>query len=222
MKYRIPSCPLDLAEIRRYAGLRSSDFDNERIRDAARLVQLLAEGCGSVCYYPYDKIHHAIVSDKTSLVLTGTSIHRHLDGAKEVAVLAVTVGEAVERAIEEAFADGNYSHGLLLDAAATTAVEMAADWLNHQIDTAAQKRGLSTAFRFSPGYGDWQITVQNDIIRLAQGDTIGIRVTEASMLLPRKSVTALIPLRDYPTEPCANGCQTCPQKNCLSRKETTQ
>lgn len=221
MKYRIGIPPLDLSEIRRYAGLRSSDFLPERIREAARLVQLLSEGYGTVRYYPYDSAHHTIIAEDAALPLTSKAICSHLDGAQEVAVMAVTIGEAVEDAIKEAFANGEYSLGLLLDAAATTAVESAADWLNHAIDTAAKKRGLSTTFRFSPGYGDWQITVQEDIVRLAEGEQIGIRVTDASMLIPRKSVTAVIALRDYPAEPCKQGCSVCPQKNCLSRKETT-
>lgn len=221
MKYRIGITPLADNEIRRYAGLKSSDFSPDRIRDAARTVQLLAEGNGSVRYYPYDSARHTLITDDGSLRLSGNSICRHLSGAREVAVMAVTIGEEVEHAIKEAFDDGEYSRGLLLDAAATTAVEAVADQLNRMIEESAKKRGLTTAFRFSPGYGDWSITVQSDIVRLAEGDRIGIRVTDAAMLLPRKSVTAVIALRDHSAPSAVHGCSICPQKNCLSRKETT-
>lgn len=221
MKYRIPIPVLDSHTVRRYAGLRSSEFPPERVREAAQKVQLLSEGKGSVRYYPYDTARSAIVTPTGIFVLEGDAIRRHLADAEQVAVMAVTIGTAAEQAVEEAFSAGEYSRALLLDAAATTATEACADWLNRTITADAKRRGLYTAFRFSPGYGDWSITVQHDIVRLSEGDTIGICVTDASMLIPRKSVTAVIPLRSYKAELPAHSCSSCTQKNCLSRKEIT-
>lgn len=221
MKYRIPIPALDVHTVRRYAGLKSSEFPTERVREAAQNVQLLAEGRGSVRYYPYDTSRGAVLCPTGELILEGDAIRRHLADAEQVAVMAVTIGTAAEQAVEEAFSAGEYSRALLLDAAATTVAEACADWLNRTVTTEARRRGLYTAFRFSPGYGDWSITVQRDIVRLSEGDTIGIRVTDSSMLLPRKSVTAVIPLRAYKAESPAHSCSTCTQANCLSRKEIT-
>lgn len=221
MKYRIPIPALDAHTVRRYAGLKASEFSAERVREASQSVQLLAEGAGSVRYYPYDTARGAIITPTGALVLQGNAIRRHLADAEEVAVLAVTIGQAAEQAVETAFSASEYSRALLLDAAATTATEACADYLNRTITTEARRRGLYTAFRFSPGYGDWNITVQPDIVRLSEGSAIGITVTEASMLLPRKSVTAVIPLRAYKAAPIAHGCTTCSHQNCLSRKEIT-
>ena len=195
MKYRIPIPTLDPHTVRRYAGLKSSDFPPERVREAAQTVRLLAEGQGSVRYYPYDSTTHTIIAESGNLSLTSDAICRHLAEAEEVAVMAVTIGNAVEKTIDSAFAAGEYSHALLLDAAATTATEACADWLNRTVTAEARRRGLYTAFRFSPGYGDWDITVQDDIVRLSEGNSIGITVTESSMLLPRKSVTAFVGIR---------------------------
>ncbi|MBR0324876.1 MAG: methionine synthase, partial [Selenomonadales bacterium] len=206
MKYRIPIPTLDVHTIRRYAGLKSSDFPPERMREAAQTVRLLAEGVGSIRYYPYDSTTHTIIAESGDLSLTSDAICRHLAEAEEVAVMAVTVGSAVEEAIDSAFSAGEYSRALLLDAAATTATEACADYLNRTVTAEAKRRGLYTAFRFSPGYGDWDITVQSDIVRLSEGDSIGITVTESSMLIPRKSVTAVIPLRAQKAEALAHGC----------------
>ncbi|MBQ2246753.1 MAG: methionine synthase, partial [Selenomonadales bacterium] len=205
MKYRIPIPTLDVHTIRRYAGLKSSEFPPERVREAAQTVRLLAEGVGSIRYYPYDSTTHTIIAESGDLSLTSDAICRHLAEAEEVAVMAVTVGSAVEEAIDSAFSAGEYSRALLLDAAATTATEACADYLNRTVTAEAKRRGLYTAFRFSPGYGDWDITVQSDIVRLSEGDSIGITVTESSMLIPRKSVTAVIPLRAQKAEALAHG-----------------
>lgn len=221
MKYRIPIPTLDTHTVRRYAGLRSSDFPPARVREAAQTVRLLAVGEGSVRYYPYDSANHTIIAESGSLTLTSDAIRRHLAEAEEVAVMAVTIGNAVEQAIDTAFCAGEYSHALLLDAAATTATEACADWLNRTITAEARRHGLYTAFRFSPGYGDWDITVQPEIVRLSEGASIGISVTESSMLLPRKSVTAVIPLRAQKAEALAHGCSVCTHQKCPSRKEIT-
>lgn len=221
MKYRIPIPTLDVHTIRRYAGLKSSDFPPERMREAAQTVRLLAEGVGSIRYYPYDSTTHTIIAESGDLSLTSDAICRHLAEAEEVAVMAVTIGSAVEEAIDSAFSAGEYSRALLLDAAATTATEACADYLNRTITAEAKRRGLYTAFRFSPGYGDWDITVQSDIVRLSEGDSIGITVTESSMLIPRKSVTAVIPLRAQKAEALAHGCSACTHQKCPSRKEIT-
>jgi hypothetical protein len=46
--------------------------------------------------------------------------------------------------------------------------------------------------RFSPGYGDFHISHQKDIIRLLDcGKRIGLTVTDGYMLAPCKSVTAV-------------------------------
>ena len=221
MKYRIPIPTLDVHTVRRYAGLKSSVFPPERIREAAQTVRLLAEGVGSIRYYPYDSTTHTIIAESGDLSLTSDAICRHLAEAEEVAVMAVTVGSAVEEAIDSAFSAGEYSRALLLDAAATTATEACADYLNRTVTAEAKRRGLHTAFRFSPGYGDWDITVQSDIVRLSEGDSIGITVTESSMLIPRKSVTAVIPLRAQKAEALAHGCSACTHQKCPSRKEIT-
>lgn len=221
MKYRIPLPALDTHTVRRYAGLKSSDFPPERIREAAQTVRLVAEGQGSVRYYPYDSANHTIIAESGNLTLSSDAIRRHLADAEQIAVMAVTIGSAVERSIDEAFSAGEYSHALLLDAAATTATEACADHLNRTITAEARRRGLFTAFRFSPGYGDWDITVQPDIVRLSEGNSIGITVTESSMLLPRKSVTAVVPLRAQKAEALAHGCSVCTYQTCLSRKEIT-
>ena len=198
MKYRIPIPTLDVHTVRRYAGLKSSDFPPERVREAIQTVRLLAEGEGSVRYYPYNSTTHTIIAASGSLTLTSDAIRRHLADAQEIAVMAVTIGSAVEKAIDTC-----------------------ADHLNRTVTAEARRRGLFTAFRFSPGYGDWDITVQSDIVRLSEGDSIGIAVTGSSMLVPRKSVTAVIPLRAQKAEALAHGCSACTYQKCPSRKEIT-
>ena len=92
------------------------------------------------------------------------------------------------------FKQGNYTVGLLLDAAATTAVEQVADQVNEVINTIAKKQGYKPTWRFSPGYGNWPLEIQPQLAKIIKTEMIGLQVTENYLLFPRKSVTAIIGL----------------------------
>ena len=50
--------------------------------------------------------------------------------------------------------------------------------------------------RYSPGYGDVPLSVQKDICReLDCAKTVGITLTESLLMIPEKSVTAVIGIR---------------------------
>ena len=132
-------------------------------------------------------------------------------------VLAVTVGDEIEKASDAAFKSGDYVRGLLLDAAATTATEHLADQVDRLNQKEAAKDGQKTVWRFSPGYGDWPVTQQKDFCRLIEADNIGIQLTDHSMLFPRKSVSAIIGISQCSQRPAPAKCRTCSLLTCPFR-----
>lgn len=197
--YNSPVFAISSNETKRYAGLQKADFNQQLIDEACLEAQLLIQPKGIWHIYDYEadrQLLHA--SDTSSLVLQGNSIGRHLRDCRKIIVMAATVGEAIENQVTKCFEEGKYSFSVLLDAAATTAVEQVADAMEKTIQNEVKRQGFAMKWRFSPGYGDWPIQQQPDILRLAQGDNIGISLTESLMLLPRKSITAVIGLY-YPT-----------------------
>ena len=66
--------------------------------------------------------------------LEGKKVTKHLCRATKVAIIAVTIGETVEEEISRRFKDGEYTLAVLMDAAATTAVEHVADGIEQAID----------------------------------------------------------------------------------------
>lgn len=216
---------IDLSETRRYAGLaKKVEFEDKMLIDACTEMQIIATPKATWLIYPYNNDLTTIESD-VPLKLDSKSIIQHLTGSAYVAVLAVTVGAEVENAVTTHFTKGNYTRGFLLDAAATTAVETAADQVSLIVAQEAKKLGLTTTKRFSPGYGDWDITNQPEILRLACASSVGISTTTSCMLIPRKSVTAVIGLRStsdssHTNTLTTNKCQDCNQRTCLARRES--
>lgn len=84
-------------------------------------------------------------------------------------------------------------------------------------------QGYGMRWRFSPGYGDWPLEQQPELIRVTKCESIGITLSESKMLVPRKSVTAIIGLYKEvkgaeETKHAANGCAACDKTDCPSRK----
>lgn len=214
---------INKSEVKRYAGLRHAEnFPEHYVDEACKEIQLLANPKGIYQEYPYNATTYTIESNPP-IVVEGTSIRNHLANATKVFVLAVTIGEAVEIRSAELFKEGNYTVGLLVDAAATTTVEQVADQVNEIINRLAKKNGYTPTWRFSPGYGNWPLEVQKDLASIIKTEEINLSVTDTFLLFPRKSVTAIIGcMPGTTTTTTKRGCTSCSQKNCQSRKTSME
>ena len=185
---------IDPVETRRYAGLHKSEkFDEQIIISACEDAQLLIDVRGIWKMYDYDCKSQTVLAD-SPFKIEGKSITKHLEGCEKVICIAVTVGEAIENEVTNRFKIGEYVSSMLLDAAATTAVEQAADIMEKAITQEIARDGYTMRWRFSPGYGDWALTQQPALFKLTGAEEIGIKLSSAMMMIPRKSITAIIGL----------------------------
>ncbi len=88
------------------------------------------------------------------------------------------------------------------------------------LNTAEQPQIYVTS-RFSPGYGDFPLTEQSRIIGYLDAQRqIGLHVTADSLMIPGKSVTALMGIADHPVTGRLATCNECVLKEkCTLRKE---
>ena len=71
--------------------------------------------------------------------------------------------------------------------------------------------GCYFPFRFSPGYGDLPITLQNQLLDLLDAPRrVGLTASASHILIPRKSVTAILGVSDRPVAQGARSCVSCP------------
>jgi hypothetical protein len=82
--------------------------------------------------------------------------------------------------------------------------------------------GLTITRRFSPGYGDLPLDIQPALLAVLDAERrIGLTCTQSLILLPRKSVTALIGLGESlpAREQKAGSCEGCSlSKTCSINK----
>ena len=67
-----------------------------------------------------------------------------------------------------------------------------ADRVDERIVRECNKHGYTTTMRYSPGYGDWTLDAQPELIRLVEAEKIGVILTDSKIMIPRKSVSAAL------------------------------
>lgn len=140
------------------------------------------------------------------------------------ALMACTLGMDAERRLRTTGAQ-HPLEGAVLDAACSAYVEAAVEQMDQQVKAAAAAHGLAGNWRFSPGYGDCPLTAQRSIVAALNATRlIGLTVTPTNLLMPTKSVTAVIGLfdgevHDAQSRPTCNICRM--RENCRFRAAHT-
>lgn len=145
----------------------------------------------------------------TGVTLEGEDMASLLSGCGEAVLMAATLGPEVERLLRRAEIT-DMARALILDAAASTAIENVCDCLEADLRQRYREQGLYLTDRFSPGYGDLPLGLQRAFCALLDtGRRIGLHLSESCILVPRKSVTAILGVSPRPKPRRARGCQHC-------------
>ena len=140
--------------------------------------------------------------------LTGEAIMRHLSGCGRAVLLAATVSAEADKLIRQT-AVTDMAAALAVDALCSTAVEQLCDRAEEEIFSSSD--APFRTWRFSPGYGDLPISLQKEfLLALNAQRRIGLTVTDSCLLVPSKSVTAVIGISDAPlVSQTERGCASC-------------
>lgn len=176
-----------MKEAARYLGLRETDEKTAKeIEDAKKTLSALFPVKTIACF--------DIENDKNGVKLVGTDValcgnlaKKHFDGCKKIIVVLATLGLKSETLLKRAFAISALK-GVVTDAVYTAKIE---EYLDETEEELIRQYGSITS-RISCGYGDLPIETQKQLFRLADGERIGVSVNDCFMLVPNKSVIALV------------------------------
>lgn len=210
-------------EVLRYLGHKNQEINgnidrliDETIEEAKELIAPKKV----VARYRITIKDTGVYLDNTNLVLTGEDIKNHLKYSKDIYIMAVTLGSVIEKKIAY-YEKIDLTKAIILDSCATTAVEEFCDYIEEDIKKIAENENMGITFRYSPGYGDLSIDIQKDFLdTLNATKVIGLTVSRHNLLMPRKSVTAIIGLIPKDKELNKRTCEVCSNyENCKFRKE---
>ena len=108
---------------------------------------------------------------------------RFLGTSEQVIILAATLGIGVDVFLQQL---------ILTDIAKAVLADKLASKLVEEYVNKIQADLFITGKRYSPGYGDFDIKHQKDILKMLGCEKIGLYMTDGYMLTPQKSITAIL------------------------------
>lgn len=153
-------------------------------------------------------------------LLVGKDIKRHLTDCSQCLLMAATLGSQTDTLLRKVSVT-DMNEAVITDAVASVLIEGLAEEAERQARVEYSQKGCYVTNRFSPGYGDFPIKVQNELLHLLDaGRKIGLYATPTHILTPRKSITAVCGISTQPVKGSLAGCDTCHLKStCQYRKE---
>lgn len=148
------------------------------------------------------------------------NLSRNLKDCGQVIVFAATLGAGVDHLIQK-YNKLQMSRAVVIQSASAAMIEAYCDGVCSQMRQVYEGEGLYLRPRFSPGYGDFPLQCQPRLLdALEAGKRIGIKLTDSYLMMPSKSVTAVIGVSKKPYRCEVKGCEACQKTDCQYRRDT--
>ena len=212
---------IDRAETLRYLRMGTTEPDAELTRRLARVESEILASCRPVAYWRLESI--AVGAEPGQLAIgplevRSCGLSRVLQGCRHAFLFCATLGAGVD-ALLRRYSQTSGADALMAQAVATAAVEAYCDECQARLLAEPAVKGEFLRMRFSPGYGDLPLETQRPLLQiLDSGRRAGIVLTETFLMIPSKSVSAIIGVGAKPEADLPIGCRVCAKKDCEYRK----
>lgn len=148
------------------------------------------------------------------------NLSKNLQECEMVLVFAATLGLGTDYVIQK-YNHLQMSRAVILQAAAAAMIEEYCDQVCRELKERYEAGEWYLRPRFSPGYGDFPLECQSSLLDgLEAGKRLGIRLTSGCLMMPSKSVTAVMGLSRKPYRCEVKGCEACGKTDCAYQRET--
>lgn len=150
--------------------------------------------------------------------IKSVSLLKNLTGCEKTIVFCATSGANIDRLISK-YSFISPLKGFIANAVANTLIECFCDDICISLSKKYEKTGLYLRPRFSPGYGDTDLNLQKDFLTFLDATRkTGVSLTDGNMMVPSKSVTALMGISSTDEKCHISGCENCNKTNCNFRR----
>ena len=171
------------------------------------------------------KINSSVIT-LGDLTVKSKSLAGHLTGCRRAALLAATLGPQADVMVRRYSVD-DMEKAVIAQSVGTAMIEAYCDIITDEIackiengivmKPEACKFHLTS--RYSPGYGDFDINFQKDIFDMLNCSRIGLTLTSGYMMIPSKSVTAVVGFNNRTSEKKQTSkCADCGMEQCGARE----
>jgi len=209
-------------EVLRYLGYRGV-ADNERVTSLiSEIIDLFSANIiPKSVYAVWDCNVDLSTVSLGGMIVKSKNLAKHLIDCQSAVLLAATLGTEADTLIRR-FSVQDMEKAVIAQAVCAAMIESYCDSVEREMFKRNDFNGLYPASRFSPGYGDFDISHQKDILNMLNCSRIGLSLTDGYMLLPSKSVTAVIGFsreKKRALQSCTmKKCGECAMENCKARE----
>lgn len=145
-------------------------------------------------------------------------LSHNLQGCEELLFFAATLGNGVDLLMNQ-YSRLSISRAAILQAVGAAAMEDYCNLCQQKIADKMRKENKFLRPRFSPGYGDFSLDFQQDFLRIMESSkTVGIYLSDGGVMIPEKSVTAIIGVSGENRHCVMEGCEACSNTTCSYRR----
>ena len=204
--------PQNKDEVLRYLGYKGQDLDettNILVEESMEEIKDLIHGKYVYKFFNISRNKDNLWLKGSKFELASNDIRKHLAKSEQCILLAATLGHDIDTKIRY-YEKLSITKSLILDACATVAIEEMCDRVCEDIKHRLIKEHKGLTTRYSPGYGDFPIEIQNKFLSIIGAEkSIGLAATNSGILIPRKSITAIMGVIDIKDKKEQISCLNC-------------
>lgn len=138
-------------------------------------------------------------------------------GCPLFAIIIGSVGSEMDSWLESYRMGDDIMKAFVSDAIGSTIAETICSIGLEKLRNSMAEVGLKVTNSYSPGYCGWHVSEQKMLFSLLPESFCGITLTDSSLMLPIKSVSAVVGVAQN-AEMRPYGCAICKKKDCFRRK----
>lgn len=205
-------CSIPVRETLHFLGWRGTPVDGTILADIREMTELALRELQPRVVTLRRRILTGGTLEGTSLMPQGSAVRGMLSPCVEAVLMAGTLGAQSERLLLRMQAQ-DASRALLLDAVLSAGIEAVMDAREDALRSQIEKEGLYLTDRFSPGYGDMPMAQTREICEVLDAQRrIGLTLSQSGIMIPRKSVTAIMGISRTPVKRRPCGCASCERR----------
>ena len=206
-----------LSEALRYMQAGESEEMRKKAERALELLRGVSAPRFIYRHFPIEKNTRGIALVGADITLSGKSAETMLSDCQSALLMICTLGFGFENELRKRQAV-NMAEAVILDACGSALVEEGCDDAEKEIQDALPGKFLTD--RFSPGYGDLPLDLQQDISRVLSAEKLlGVHLNESMLFYPSKTVSAIIGVSNEVQAARIRGCDYCSMReSCALRK----
>ena len=198
---------IDFNQIKRYLKYDSNDVDRVTLNNINKAIDIVE----SMANYSYLLEFHRLSLDKNCAIIDdklkfeSKDLFTHLKNCDEVVIVVVSLGIEIDYLIRKLEVQ-DIALAYVLNA---VSVEYIEKYLDYIIENKLKTDKNQTS-RFSIGYGDLHLEFQSKLLNYVESSKkVGVSVLDTNIMVPSKSISALIGLSYSKVNSELKKCDSC-------------